>query len=96
MCYMVIPELARFKCEARKMTSSEEACAVNNNMRENKRSKDSEKMKSKRKLVPRVARQTALVTGTSPAVQSSVAVLVTQHLTTRLMKKSGKTVVGKG
>jgi len=49
-------------------------------------------MKSKRRLVPRVAQRTALVTDTAPAVQSSVAVLVTRHLT---MKSSGKTVVRK-
>lgn len=50
-----------------------------------------------RKLVPRVARQRALITDTAPAVQSSVAVLVTRQPTTMLMTKmsSGKTVVGK-
>lgn len=48
-------------------------------------------MKSKRRLVPRVARRTAEVIDTAPAVQSSVAVLVTQHLT----KSSEKTIVGK-
>jgi hypothetical protein len=55
-------------------------------------------MKSKRRLVPRVVRQRAEVTDTAPAVQSFVAVLVTQYLTTKLMKMktSGKTAVGKG
>jgi len=55
-------------------------------------------MKSMRRLVPRVARQTALITDTAPAVQSSVAVLVTRQprrtlMTTKML--SGKTVVGK-
>jgi hypothetical protein len=49
-------------------------------------------MKSKRRLVPRVARRTAEVVDTAPAVQSSVAVLLTQHLKT---KSSEKTLVGK-
>lgn len=69
-------------------------------MRENNRREDKRnEMKSMRRLVPRVARQTALVTDSAPAVQSSVAVLVTRHLTMMLMRKkmsSGKTVVGKG
>ena len=53
-------------------------------------------MKSKRKLVPRVARQKAPEADTALAVQSSVVVLVTQHPTTMLMTKSGKTLVGMG
>lgn len=51
-----------------------------------------------RRLVPRVARQTALIIDTAPAVQSPVAMLVTRQLRTTLMTtkmSSGKTVVGK-
>jgi len=51
-------------------------------------------MKSKRKLVPRVALRTVEVIDTVPDGQSSVAVLVPHYLTTTMM--SGKTVVGKG
>lgn len=49
-----------------------------------------------RKLVPRVARRTVLVTDTVPAVQRSVAALVMTHYLTTRTRTSGKTVVGKG
>lgn len=66
-------------------------------------------MKSKRKLVPSAVWRMAEVTDTAPAVQSSVAMLVTHHLTTTTMPmsmmmmmttttttSSGKMVVGMG
>jgi len=71
---------------------------VNNNMREDNKGEKIREMKSMRRLVPSVARQTALLTDTALAVQSSVAVLVTQHLMTKMTAtrmSSGKTVARK-